>query len=56
MNKWKKAYCILSFVFAVCVFAFTIVYTFAEPTVMYAAEAGNGDANYADDGIDGIRG
>lgn len=54
MNKWKKAYCICSFVFAVCVFVFTIAYTFAGPTVMYAAETGDNDANYADDGIDGI--
>lgn len=54
MNKWKKAYCIISFVFAVCMFAFTIAYTFAEPTVMYAAEVGDNDADYAGDGIDGI--
>lgn len=54
MNKWKKAYCIVSFVFAVCMFAFTITYAFTDSTVMYAAEAGDNDANYADDGIDGI--
>lgn len=54
MNKWKKAYCIFSFIFAVCMFACTIIYAFADPTVMYAAEAGDNDANYADDGIDGI--
>jgi len=54
MNKWKKCYCILSFIFAVSVLVFTISYTLAEPTMMYAAEAGDTDANYADDGIDGI--
>ena len=52
MNRWKKTYCIFSFIFAVCAFVFTITYTFADPSVMYAAEAG--DASYADDGIDGI--
>ena len=43
MNKWKKAYCIASVIFAVCVCVFTIAYSFAEPTVMYAAEAGDND-------------
>ena len=54
MNKWKKAYCIASFIFAVCVCVFTIAYTFADSTVMYAAEAGDTDANHKTDGIDGI--
>ena len=54
MNKMKKAYCILSFVFAVCVFAFTIAYTFSNPVVMYASESGGTDADYSKDGIDGI--
>ena len=54
MNKWKKAYCIASVVFAVCVCVFTIAYSFANPTVTYAAEAGNNDADYRGDGIDGI--
>ena len=54
MNKWKKAYCIASFIFAICVCVFTIAYSFAEPTVMYAAQAGDNDANHATDGIDGI--
>ena len=54
MNKWKKAYCIATFIFAICVCVFTIAYSFAEPTVMYAAQAGDNDANHATDGIDGI--
>lgn len=54
MNKWRKAYCITSVVFAVCVCVFTIAYSFANPTVTYAAEAGNNDADYRGDGIDGI--
>ena len=54
MNKWKKTYCIVSFLFAICVCVFTIAYSFAEPTIMYAAEAGGNDADYRDDGIDGI--
>lgn len=64
MNKWKKAYCIASFVFAVCVCAFTITYMIANPTVAHAAEAGDNDttqpgdneADYRDDGADGISG
>ena len=52
MNKWKKAYCTISLLFAVCMCVFTIAYSFAEPTVVYAAQAG--DANHATDGIDGI--
>ena len=64
MNKWKKAYCIASFVFAVCVCAFTITYMFANPTVAYAAQDGNNDitqpgdndADYRDDAADGVGG
>ena len=54
MSKFKKGYCIISFLFAVCVLVFTIAYTVAEPTVVYAAQTGNGGANHATDGIDGI--
>ena len=54
MNKWKKAYCIASFVFAICMCVFTIAYSFAEPTVTYAAQAGDNDADHRTDGIDGI--
>ena len=54
MNKMKKAYCIISFIFAVCVFAVTIAYSFSDPVVMYAAEVGDNDANHATDGVDGI--
>ena len=54
MNKMKKAYCIVAFIFAVCVFTFTITYAFLEPTVMYASETGNQDADAKNDGIDGI--
>lgn len=53
MNKIKKYYCIASFVFAVFVLLFTIGYSFASPTMVYAAEAGD-DADYSSDGIDGI--
>ena len=62
MNKWKKAYCIASFVFAVCVCAFTITYMFANPTVVYATQvddttqSGDGEADYRDDGADGVSG
>lgn len=64
MNKWKKAYCIASFVFAVCVCMFTITYMFANPTVAYATQTGENDstqtgdneADYRDDGADGISG
>ena len=54
MNKWKKAYCIASFVFAICVCMFTIAYSFSEPAVMYAAEIEGNDTNSRNDGIDGI--
>jgi flagellar biosynthetic protein FliP len=59
MSKWKKAYCIASVIFAVCVSVFTIAYSLVNPMVAYAAETGDDttddtDANYADDGIDGI--
>ena len=54
MNKWKKVYCIASLLFAVCVLVFTITYTFVGPTEIYAAEAGNNDADYRNDGVDGI--
>ena len=54
MNKWKKTYCIISFIFAVCVMVFTIAYSFVPQTVAYAAEVGDNDADYKKDGIDGI--
>ena len=54
MNKCKKMYCIVSFVFAICVSMLTIGYSFAEPTVMYAAEVGGNGTDYRNDGIDGI--
>ena len=54
MSKWKKVYCIASFVFAVCVFVFTITYSFSNSEVMYAAEVENPEADYRDDGADGI--
>lgn len=53
MSKFKKVYCVCSIVFAVFVLVFTIGYTIAEPTVMYAAETDD-DVDYASDGINGI--
>lgn len=40
MSRFKKYYCIVSVVFAVAVMMFSITYTFANPTVAYAAEMG----------------
>ena len=54
MNKWKKAYCIVSLIFAVCVCVFTIAYSFANPTVVYATEVGDNDANTTTGNMDGI--
>ncbi len=39
MKKLKKFYCIASVIFAVCVMVFTISYTFASPSTVYATEA-----------------
>lgn len=47
MNKFKKYYCIFSIIFAVGVMVFSIAYTFASPTVVYASETGN-TADYRD--------
>lgn len=47
MNKIKKYYCILSILFAVGIAAFSIAYTFASPTEVYASQTGDG-ANYRD--------
>lgn len=56
MGKLKKCYCIASVVFAVCVMFFTIAYTFASPSTVYASDVGgttNTEADYNDD-VDGI--
>ena len=53
MNKIKRVYCITSIIFAVCVLLFTITYSFASPTTVYAAEQGD-DADHRTDGVDGI--
>ena len=53
MSKLKKFYCISSIIFAVFVLVFTIGYTIAEPSIMYAAETDN-DVDHSTDGIDGI--
>ena len=37
MNKLKKGYCIASLIFAVSVLFFTIAYSFASPTTVYAS-------------------
>ena len=47
MSKIKKYYCILSVLIAVGITVFSIAYTFANPTEMYAAEAGD-VADYRD--------
>lgn len=38
MNKLKKLYCVVSVIFAVCVLCFTITYSFASPSMVYASE------------------
>lgn len=45
MNKLKKFYCIASFVFAVGVLFFTIAYSFASPTTVYASSNSESGAN-----------
>lgn len=52
MSKLKKYYCIFSILFAVGVCVFSIAYTFASPTVVYASETGD-TANYRDN-INGL--
>ena len=44
MSKFKKYYCRISVLFAVCVLLCTVVYSVAEgPTTVYAAEIGDND-------------
>lgn len=45
MGKLKKCYCIASVIFAVCVMFFTIAYTFASPSTVYASDAGGTTEN-----------
>lgn len=52
MSRGKKIYCIASIMFAIGVLLFTVVYTFTEPSVVYAAETD--DADYRTDGTDGF--
>lgn len=56
MKKFKKFYCIFSIIFAVGVLAFTIAYTVANPTPVYASESttDDDDADYSTDNADGI--
>lgn len=51
MKKLKKCYCIASFIFAVFVMFFTIAYTFASPSTVYASateDTIDTEANYRD--------
>ncbi len=51
MSKFKKCYCIASIVFAVCVIVFSIAYTFASPSTVYASAnegATDTEADYND--------
>ena len=52
MKKFKKYYCIVSVIFAVCVMVFTIAYSFASPSLVYASTVegttGAGNATQTD--------